>query len=143
MIQLMSLLDRLRPEGRALAAEAAVLGHRGRTPAALETIRKGLANLPAPERATLMAQGARMADEAGLTREAADLRDELIGAHPDAPEVGEATLALARHRADTEGNVPEAIRLLEELILAHPEMPVIPHARRALERLRRGLPESP
>jgi len=141
-IQLMSLLDRLGTAGRALAAESAVLAHRGRTPAAIQAIRAGLPDLPGSERAALLAQAARLADGAGLPDEAADLRDDLIRTHPEAPEVGEATLALARHRWDREGDAEAAIRLLEALILARPEMPVIPDARRALERLRREASEA-
>jgi hypothetical protein len=50
--------------------------------------------------------------------------------------VGEASLALARHRARVERNTAEAIRLLEELITRQPNAAVVPEARLELERLR-------
>jgi len=137
VIQLMTLVDRLGPAGRKLAAESAILARRGRTPEALDAVRTGIQGLSGPDQAALLAQTARLAGAAGLIEEAAELRDELLDAHPDAPEVEEATLALARHRASYDGDVEEALRLLEALILTRPNAALVPDARRELERLRR------
>ena len=54
----------------------------------------------------------------------------------DAPEVGEAALALARYRAASSDGVAAAIALLEELITSRPNAAVVPDARLELERLR-------
>ncbi|HSR42968.1 MAG TPA: hypothetical protein VLL48_12365, partial [Longimicrobiales bacterium] len=138
VIQLTGLLGRLGAVGRALVAETAVLAHRERGTEAVRLIREAAPGLPEGERAAVLAHGARLADDAGLEAEAAELRTELLSAHPDAPEVGEATLSLARYRAREPGGVGEAVRLLESLILERPDAPVVPDARRELEKLRRG-----
>lgn len=137
VIQLVGLLGRLAPAGRAVVAESAVLAHRERGGEAVQRARDGVAGVPPAEQATVLAHGARLADESGLPDEAAELRAELLASHPDAPEVGEATLALARYRARDPEGVEEAVRLLETLILERPNAPVVPDARRELERLRR------
>jgi tetratricopeptide (TPR) repeat protein len=139
VIQLMTLIDRLQPAGRALVADAAVLERRGRITEALDLLRTGLGGaLPPPDQAALLAQGARLAEEGGMVDEAAELREELVTGHPDAPEVEEATLELARHRARRGGDVDGALRLLESLILTRPDAAVVPDARREMERLRGG-----
>ncbi|MGB1841887.1 MAG: tetratricopeptide repeat protein, partial [Longimicrobiales bacterium] len=66
----------------------------------------------------------------------ADIRAVLITEYPDAPEVAEASLALARYRARTPRGVEEAIRLLEDLIMNRPNAAVVPDARVELQRLR-------
>jgi hypothetical protein len=73
-----------------------------------------------------------------MVDEAAEFREELVTSHPDAPEVEEATLELARHRARRGGDVEGALRLLETLILTRPDAAVVPDARREMERLRGG-----
>jgi tetratricopeptide (TPR) repeat protein len=137
VVQLMTLIDRLQPAGRALAAESAVLARRGRVAAALDALTTGLGSLPGQDQAALLAHAARMAEEAGMVDEAAELRDELVTTYPDAPEVEEATLALARHRARRDGDVNGALQLLETLIFTRPNAAVVPDARREMERLRR------
>ena len=57
-------------------------------------------------------------------------------AHPEVPEVAEASLALARYHARSADGVAEAIRLLENLIAARPNAAVVPDARVELEKLR-------
>jgi hypothetical protein len=89
------------------------------------------------ERAALLAEAARMADRGGEPEVGASIRETLLEAHPDAPEVGEASLALARHRARSAAGVEEAIRILEDLITSRPNAAVVPDARMELERLRR------
>ena len=67
---------------------------------------------------------------------AAEIRTALIDRYPEAPEVAEASLALARYRARTSDGVDEAIRLLEDLITNRPNAAVVPDARVELQRLR-------
>lgn len=144
VIQLMGLLGRLGDRGRELVRETAVLSHRGHGAEAVRRIRDGVPDIPEEEQATVLAQGARVADAAALREEAAGLREELLETFPDAPEAGEATLALARYRAETDDGVAEAVRLLEALILRRPEAPLVPDARRELEKLKaRGGKGSP
>ncbi len=67
---------------------------------------------------------------------AADIRGVLIEQYPEAAEVAEASLALARYRARTPRGTDEAIRLLEDLIANRPNAAVVPDARVELQRLR-------
>ena len=67
---------------------------------------------------------------------AAEIRRRILTEHPDAPEVGEASLALARYHARSVSGLGEAIRLLEELITLQPNAALVPDARVELERLR-------
>jgi len=135
VIQFAGLLGRLsEPAAEALAA-AGVAAHRG-DPAG------GVASLAAAEgivdeeRAAVLAAAARLADDHDEARLAADIRRELVDRYPDAPEVAEASLALARYRGRTPDGVDEAIRLLETLITARPNAAIVPDARIELQRLR-------
>lgn len=136
VIQLLSLLERLDPGSSTLLAGAAALAHRGDVPGALARLEGGLPEVPEADRAALLAHAARLADEGRLPARAAALRQRLLEEHPDAPEGGDATLALARYRAAEPAGAKEAVRLLEELILARPNAPVVPAARRELQRLK-------
>ena len=140
IIQLVGLLERLGGQGARVVADAAVLAHRGRPEEAIRSIEGALDGLAAADQAPLLAQAARLADQAGLTPRGAELRSGLLARYPDAPEVGEATLLLARYRAQEADGIAVAVRLLEELILKRPNAPVVPDARRELERLRRDVP---
>lgn len=84
----------------------------------------------------MLAEAARIAAEGDEAAVAADLRSILIEEYPNAPEVAEASLALARYRARTPRGVDEAIRLLEDLIANRPNAAVVPDARVELQRLR-------
>jgi len=138
VIQFVSLLQRLSPSGAALLAEAGVLAHHGAGLQASQAVAEGLTDLPEEERASLLAEAGRMADRGGAEREAAELRRRLLAEYPQAPEAGEASLALARHIAEAPGGVEEAIELLETLIADRPNGAVVPDARRELERLKGG-----
>ncbi len=78
-----------------------------------------------------------MADRSAAAEIAAEIRRRILTEHPDAPEVGEASLALARHHARSVNGVGDAIRLLEEFITLRPNAALVPDARVELERLRR------
>ena len=67
---------------------------------------------------------------------AAVIHRRIVTDYPEAPEVGEASLALARFHARTDGGVEEAIRLLENLITMRPNAAVVPDARVELDKLR-------
>jgi len=82
--------------------------------------------------------GARIADDGGVPKQAADFRERIIREYPYASEVPEATLELARFKGATPEGVNEAIRLLEDLILSQPNGAIIPTARRELQRIQRG-----
>ncbi len=140
VIQFGSLLGRLSDAGVRALVTAGVSAHRWRAVEAARALADATATLPANDRAPLLAEAARMADRGGAPESAAAMRRRLLEEHPDAPEIAEASLALARHMAGPGGDELAAIRLLEELIVSRPNSAVVPEARLELERLRsRGL----
>ena len=138
VIALLDLLDRLEGETLAAFMRSAVLAHRGRTVEALSELEVTIDAVPRDGRPPLLAMGARIADEGGVPKQAADFRERIIREHPYASEVPEATLELARFKGATPEGVDEAIRLLEDLILGQPDGAIVPTARRELQRIQRG-----
>lgn len=138
VIQYAGLLGRLSQDGVALLARAGVLAHKGRGVDGARVLDEGADSLPEADRPAVLAEAARMAEGGGADSVAARVRDGLIGGFPEAPEVAEASLALARYRARTPEGRDEAIRLLTELVTTRPNAAVVPDARRELERLRRS-----
>jgi tetratricopeptide (TPR) repeat protein len=136
VIQLASLLGRLSEPARRALAEAGVMAHRGEAAAASDALAEAAADLGGADAAPLLGEAARLAERAGSPDEAAAIRRTLVQEHPEAPEVAEATLALARHAARSGRDDEEAIRLLEDLITERPNAAVVPEARLELERLR-------
>jgi tetratricopeptide (TPR) repeat protein len=124
VIQFAGLLGRVSPPAARALADAGVTAHRGEPARAARGLAEAVGRVADGERAALLAEAARMADRGGEPEVGAFIRETLLEAHPDAPEVGEASLALARHRARSAAGVEEAIRIL-------------PDARMELERLRR------
>jgi tetratricopeptide (TPR) repeat protein len=136
VIQLGSLLGRLsEPASRALVA-AGVAAHHGRGADAAAELAGQASSLPEDDRAGVLAEAARIAERSGAVDNAVSIRERLVADYPDAPEVAEASLALARHIAATGGDTEVAIRLLEDLITRSPNAAVVPEARFELERLR-------
>jgi tetratricopeptide (TPR) repeat protein len=138
VIQYAGLLGRLSEGGTRLLTRAGLLAHGGRGGEAARLLETGSDSVAASDRPALLAEAARMADAAGDDSVAAGVRDRLLSEHPDAPEVPEASLALARYRARTPAGHDEAVRLLTGLLTEHPNAAVAPDARRELNRLRRG-----
>ena len=136
VIQFVGLLGRASPQGAPVLADAGVVAHRGEAARAARGLAAAVGRLAEEERAPLLAEAARMADRGGEVEVAASIRETLLESHPDAPEVGEASLALARFRARSAAGVDEAIRILEDLITRRPNSAVVPDARMELERLR-------
>jgi len=137
LLQLVSLLDLLSGDGGRLAAAATVQSQKGDLPGGAELIVSGVDDLPPADRPALLAMAARMLDSHGDRAAAAALRERLVSRHPEATEVGEAVLSLARWRASTPEGVPGAILLLEDFIVDRPSSPSVPEARRELTRLQR------
>jgi hypothetical protein len=141
VIAFAGLLGRVAPEGAETLASAGVAAHRGRPAEAATALTDLAGTLEPSQRAAVLAQAARFAADGDEARVAAEIRRRIVDEHPDAPEAGEAALALARFHARTPTGVGEAIRLLEELIVRRPNAAVVPDARRELEKLRgRGTP---
>jgi hypothetical protein len=136
IIQMMNLLGRLSADGKSTLARSAVEEHRGDPDAALETVISSLSRVPHQDQAALLGHGARIAEGAGSPDRAAELRRRIVTEYADAPEVGEATIELARHLARDSAGVDEAVQLLEGLILTSPDASVAPDARRELQRIR-------
>jgi tetratricopeptide (TPR) repeat protein len=136
VIQLAGLLGRLSPPAALVLARAGVKAHHGQYLAAARDLSSAAADLDLEEAPTVLAEAARIALEGGEYELAADIHSFLIEEYPDAPEMAEAALALARHRAKRPRGIEEAIRLLEELITNRPNAAVVPDARVELQRLR-------
>jgi tetratricopeptide (TPR) repeat protein len=136
IIQLAAIVGRLSDTGKQALVTAGVEAHRGRGAAASVELAGQAATLPARDRPPVLAEAARIAERSGSPDGAAAIREQLLEDHPDAPEVAEASLALARHVAAAEGDTEGAIRILEDLITRRPDAPVVPEARLELERLR-------
>jgi tetratricopeptide (TPR) repeat protein len=137
LIQLAGLLGRVSPPGVRLLSEAHVMAHRGRPLGGADRLAQGVDSVPAQERATLLAEAARLAGQEDGT-EATGLWRRVLEDHPDAPEAAEAALEVAKALGtDPEGR-EEAMSILEQLITSRPNAAVVPTARRELERLRRS-----
>jgi tetratricopeptide (TPR) repeat protein len=136
IIQLASIVGRLSDTGKEALVAAGVEAHRGRGAAASVELAERAAELPTQDQAPVLAEAARIAERSGSPSGAAAIREQLLENHPDAPEMAEASLALARHVANSEGDAEGAIRILEELITRRPDAAVVPEARLELERLR-------
>jgi tetratricopeptide (TPR) repeat protein len=136
VIQFAGLLGRLSAAGAEVLARAGVEAHRGRELDAARLLSEGAVELEEAERAPVLAEAARIADRGSGGELAASIRVRILEEHPDAAEVGEASLALARYHARTPAGVDEAIRLLEDLITSRPNAAVVPDARSELARLR-------
>lgn len=141
LLELTLALSELTTAGARLAAEIAISRHRGTPGEGAAAVRGGVDALPASDRPTLLALGARAAEEAELDEDAASFRRRIVAEHPDAREFPEAALRLARAVAARPGGPDEAVRILEALIVSRPDSPVVPGARRELRRIRTGNPE--
>ncbi len=140
VIQFAGLLGRLSAEGAEVLSKAGVLAHGGRVAQGSALIAESVAELPAADRAPLLAEAARMASRSALAEQAASLNRRILGEHPDAPEAAEAALSLARYRAAQPDGLEEAISILEELVIQRPNAAVAPDARRELENGPQGRP---
>ena len=83
----------------------------------------------AEARASLLALAAHLAEIEDGAR-AAELREALLGSHPDAPESIEARLLLAAWLLENSGREEEGIAHLETLITSAPSHSLAPEARR-------------
>ena len=141
VIEFAGLLGRVSPVGSEALARAGVQAHRGEAGEAARMLAQEAESFEEAERAPILAQAARMASDGGEARVAAEIRRTIVEEHHDAPEMAEASLALARFHARTPDGVEEAIRLLEDLITSRPNAAVVPDARVELQKLRgRGAP---
>ena len=136
VIQFAGLLGRLSPAGAEALAAAGVAAHQGRAREGALELADATDGVDEEERVSLLAAAARIAADGREPRVAAEIRTRLVEGYPEAPEAGEASLALARYHARTPDGLPVAIRLLEELITRRPNAAVVPDARVELQRLR-------
>ncbi|NNM33005.1 MAG: tetratricopeptide repeat protein [Gemmatimonadetes bacterium] len=135
VIQLSLMLSRLSPPAAMVAAQAAVLDHRGDPDASIDLIGEAVERISLEDRPALLAFGARAADRARRPADAEALRRRILTDHGEAPEMPDAALRLARTLALSPESANEAVQILEALILAHPSSPVVPDARRELRRI--------
>lgn len=138
ILELTLALSELTPPGGMLASEVAIARHRGHAEDGVRAVRERIDAVPAQDRSAILAQGARAADQAGLSDEAVQFRRRIVAEYPDAREFAEAALRLARAVAAEPGGRDEAVRILEALIVSRPDSPVVPGARRELRRIQEG-----
>jgi tetratricopeptide (TPR) repeat protein len=138
VITLLDLLGGLEGEPLYAFARSAVFAHQGHAESALAELEVAIAAVSSDERPSLLAMGARMAEQGRMPVQAAELRERIISDHPYSSEVPEATLELARFMGSSPDGVGEAILLLENLILSQPDSPIVPTARRELQRIQSG-----
>mgnify|MGYP001160938924 FL=1 len=138
VIQFVGLLGRLSEEAADVLARAGVLAHRGIVNEAVNILVDGTDELEGKEHPPLLAEAARIADRGKAFEQGASIRTRLISEYPEAPELGDAALALARYRARTPDGIEQAIAILEELITTRPNAAVVPDARVELEKLKGG-----
>jgi tetratricopeptide (TPR) repeat protein len=136
VIQFAGLLGRVSPEGAEALAAAGVAAHQGNSGRAASDLAAIVHDLEEKEQPPMLAAAARIAADGGEAAIAAQIRSTLVQSYPEAPEVAEASLALARFHARTPRGRDEAIRLLEDLISQRPNAAVVPDARVELDRLR-------
>jgi tetratricopeptide (TPR) repeat protein len=136
VIQFAGLLGRVSPPAAEALGAAGVAAHAGHAGSAATHLADAVPTFEESEQPAVLAEAARIAADGGETRIAGEIRTRLVRDYPDAPEFGEAALALARYHARTPRGQEEAIRLLEELIASRPNAAVVPDARVELERLR-------
>ncbi len=136
VIQFAGLLGRLSAPGAEALANAGVKAHHGWHGEAALELAEAANTIEDTEAPVVLAEAARLAMDGEEDAIAADIRGVLIDQYPEAAEVAEASLALARYRARTPRGTDEAIRLLEDLIANRPNAAVVPGARVELQRLR-------
>jgi hypothetical protein len=131
-IQLLATAERTGVEAGGLAARAVARADGRDAPGGVALLLEGMeGGLPEEDRAPLLALASHLLTEPDPVR-AAELRRRLIQEWPEALEVPEAQVQLARHLLDQGGEAArgEAVEVLEALLLRRPNHPLAPEARR-------------
>jgi hypothetical protein len=131
-IQLLATAERTGIEAGGLAARAVARADGRDAPGGVALLLEGIdGGLPEEDRAALLALASHLLTEANPAR-AAEFRRRLIQEWPDALEVPEAQVQLARHLLEQGGEAArgEAVEVLETLLLRRPSHPLAPEARR-------------
>jgi soluble lytic murein transglycosylase len=113
---------------RALARLAPMLGRLARSDEAIARLDAALAEPVTPWRPALLYELARLLHRSGQTSRGATVYERLLAEHPDAPNVAEAALNLARARADL-GQFDGAREAFQLVLTRHPESPAAASAR--------------
>lgn len=141
VIATVRVLGNVDPASARIVADAVVLAHRGHTREAEERLAARIPAATPRDRPALLALAARLAEQAGRSERALDLRRRIASEFPRAPEAPEAMLLAAQALAPQPGGLGEAVALLERLILTQPQSALVPQARRELERLKGRVPQ--
>ena len=131
-IQLLATAERTGPEAGGLAARAVARADERDVPGGVALLLEGLGGgVSDGDRSALLALATHLLTESDPAR-AAELRRQLIREWPEALEVPEAQVQLARHLLDQGGDAAreEAVEILEALLLRRPSHPLAPEARR-------------
>ncbi len=131
-IQLLATAERTGVEAGGLAARAVARADERDAPGGVALLLQGLdGGLPEEDRAALLALASHLLTDPEPVR-AAELRRRLIREWPDALEIPEAQVQLARHLLGQGGEAAreEAVEILEALLLRRPSHPLAPEARR-------------
>jgi hypothetical protein len=141
-LEIVTVLKRLEASDAAVAGQGFALAHYGRVEDALAILEAQATQATDPQAsASLLAVGARLAEEFGPEASAVTLRRAIVDGYPDAREWPESALRLGRALARSTTGQAEARELLQRLVLAHSDHPLAADARRALERLTGGSDE--
>ena len=131
-IQLLATVERTGVEAGGLAGRAVARADGRDAPGGVTLLLEGVeGGLPEEDRAALLALASHLLAEADPAR-SAELRRHLIREWPEALEVPEAQVQLARHLLEqgSEAAREEAVEILEALLLRRPSHPLAPEARR-------------
>ena len=137
---LLTVLEQVEGPAAAEAIRAVGLAVEAQGLVASNRIMEALPGAGAEGRASLLALAAHLAEREDEAR-AAELREALLGGHPEVPEAAEARLLLAAWLLRTAGREDEGMAHLEALITGAPAHPLAPEARRLFEAHRAGGPE--
>ena len=113
---------------RALARLAPMLGRLARSDEAIARLDAALTEPATPSRAALLYELARLLQRAGQTSRGATVYERLLAEHPEARNVSEAALNLARARADL-GQFDAARDAFQVVLTRHPESQAAASAR--------------
>ena len=131
-IQLLATVERTGVEAGGLAARAVARADGRDAPGGVTLLLEGVEEgFPEEDRAALLALASHLLAEEDPAR-SAELRRRLIREWPEALEVPEAQVQLARHLLEQGGEAArgEAVEILEALLLRRPSHPLAPEARR-------------
>lgn len=128
-VELLGVLDKMEPSTAGAAIRSVGFGEVGRARDGADLLMDQVPGATAETAPALLAIAAHLAERVD-PRRAAEIRERLLDAYPEAPEAPEATMLRARWLLQSGDLKAEGLRLLEQFIVDRPEHPLAPEARR-------------